>query len=76
MTDETYAITRMFGAADKAENVMIRGISYLINKAVTEAGKESLEKIRPLLDLQDALKVDIERLIYMKKTTTDCLRVI
>lgn len=56
MTDETYAITRMFGAADKAENAMIRGISYLINKAVTEAGKESLEKIRPLLDLQDALK--------------------
>lgn len=56
MTDETYAITRMFGAADKADNAMIRGISYLINKAVTEAGRESLEKIKPLLDLQDLLK--------------------
>lgn len=76
MTDETYAITRMFGAADKAENAMIRGISYLINKAVTAAGKESLEKIRPLLDLQDALKGRHRAFDLYEKTTTDCLRVI
>lgn len=56
MTDETYAITKMFGSADKAENAMIRAISYLISKATDDASKEALEKIRPLLDLQDALK--------------------
>lgn len=55
MTDETYAINRMFGSADKAENAMIRAISYLISKAVNSASKDALEKVRPLLDLQDAL---------------------